>query len=126
VAKATRSGLAPGSDGEARCFWCAGDPLYEAYHDDEWGFPVGDDVRLFEKICLESAVNDARRTLELVEARGSLALHLWEFEPSAGERPKRITWPALGRLTETPASRALSKDLRKCGFSLVGPPPCTR
>src|SRR5215831_7197188 len=53
MAKATRDGLATGSDGSVRCFWCAGDPLYESYHDREWGFPVSDDVRLFEKICLE-------------------------------------------------------------------------
>jgi len=37
----------------ARCFWGNSDPLYGPYHDDEWGFPVDDDVRLFEKICLE-------------------------------------------------------------------------
>ena len=36
-----------------RCWWCSGDRLYEAYHDQEWGFPVDDDYRLFEKICLE-------------------------------------------------------------------------
>ena len=165
-----------GSDGDVRCFWCAGDPLYESYHDAEWGFPVRDDVRLFEKICLEgfqaglswitvlrkreafrrafrgfdpervarmgsrhidrllgdasiirhkakleSAVNNAKRTLELIEERGSLAAHFWDFEPDARERPKRITWPALGRITESPASRALSKDLRQRGFSFVGP-----
>lgn len=176
MAKATRDGLAPGSDGEIRCFWCAGDALYEAYHDREWGFPVRDDVRLFEKICLEgfqaglswltvlrkresfrrafhgfdpervarmparsidrllgdasiirhrakleSAVNNARRALELIATRGSLAAYLWSFQPDAGERPKRITWPALGKLTESPASRALSKDLRQRGFSFVGP-----
>jgi len=153
-----------------------GDPLYEAYHDGEWGFPVRDDVRLFEKICLEgfqaglswlivlrkreafrrafhgfepqrvarmparsierllgdasiirhrakleSAVNNARRALEVIEERGSLAAYLWSFEPGAEERPKRITWPSLGKLTESPASRALSKDLRRRGFSFVGP-----
>jgi DNA-3-methyladenine glycosylase I len=176
VAKATASGLAVGSDGAPRCFWCAGDPLYESYHDREWGLPVRDDLRLFEKICLEgfqaglswltvlrkresfrrafhgfdpqrvarmngrsiarlladpgiirhkgkleSAVNNARRTLELIEARGSLAAHLWDFEPEARERPKRITLPALRRLTESRASQALSKDLRQRGFSFVGP-----
>ena len=42
-----------GDDGIARCWWCAGDPLYESYHDDEWGRPVKDDVRLFEKLSLE-------------------------------------------------------------------------
>ena len=36
-----------------RCAWCGDDPLYVAYHDREWGFPVADDRRLFEKICLE-------------------------------------------------------------------------
>jgi DNA-3-methyladenine glycosylase I len=42
-----------GSDGRQRCRWCAATPEYEAYHDREWGFPVVDDTRLFEKICLE-------------------------------------------------------------------------
>lgn len=40
-------------DGRARCRWCAGAPEFLAYHDHEWGFPVADDTRLFEKICLE-------------------------------------------------------------------------
>lgn len=42
-----------GADGLLRCFWCAGAPDYVAYHDREWGFPVSDDRRLFEKLCLE-------------------------------------------------------------------------
>jgi DNA-3-methyladenine glycosylase I len=37
----------------ARCHWCGEIPEYQHYHDTEWGFPVGDDRRLFEKICLE-------------------------------------------------------------------------
>lgn len=41
------------TDAQARCPWCGEDPLYVAYHDDEWGRPVADDTRLFEKICLE-------------------------------------------------------------------------
>lgn len=40
-------------DGIARCRWATSDPLYVAYHDEEWGRPVGDDVRLFEKLVLE-------------------------------------------------------------------------
>src|SRR5437016_1944118 len=36
-----------------RCAWCGDDPEYMRYHDDEWGLPVTDDVRLFEKLCLE-------------------------------------------------------------------------
>ncbi|MGH1397743.1 MAG: DNA-3-methyladenine glycosylase I [Alphaproteobacteria bacterium] len=46
-------GLIIGADGKARCWWCGDDPLYVRYHDEEWGKPVTDDVRLFEKICLE-------------------------------------------------------------------------
>ena len=42
-----------GGDGVARCEWCVGDDLYEQYHDLEWGRPVADDTRLFEKLCLE-------------------------------------------------------------------------
>ncbi len=41
------------TDGTRRCWWCAADPLYVKYHDLEWGVPVDDDQRLFEKICLE-------------------------------------------------------------------------
>ncbi|MEO0411028.1 MAG: DNA-3-methyladenine glycosylase I [Pseudomonadota bacterium] len=47
------SGLITGQDGQQRCWWCGADPQYVAYHDTEWGFPVTDDTRLFEKICLE-------------------------------------------------------------------------
>ena len=43
----------PGDDGLARCGWCLGSDDYVAYHDGEWGRPVVDDVRLFEKVCLE-------------------------------------------------------------------------
>jgi len=42
-----------GPDGKTRCAWCAATPGYMAYHDAEWGFPVADDRRLFEKLCLE-------------------------------------------------------------------------
>lgn len=41
------------ADGKTRCKWCDAAPEFVAYHDREWGFPVGDDRRLFEKICLE-------------------------------------------------------------------------
>ena len=43
----------PGPDGRHRCRWCLASPDYLRYHDTEWGFPVADDRRLFEKICLE-------------------------------------------------------------------------
>jgi DNA-3-methyladenine glycosylase I len=43
----------PGPDGVLRCGWSVANDDYVAYHDTEWGFPVGDDQRLFEKLCLE-------------------------------------------------------------------------
>ncbi|HMN20171.1 MAG TPA: DNA-3-methyladenine glycosylase I [Ottowia sp.] len=43
----------PGPDGLERCGWCLATPQYLAYHDTEWGFPVTEDRRLFEKLCLE-------------------------------------------------------------------------
>jgi DNA-3-methyladenine glycosylase I len=46
-------GLITGKDGKHRCWWCGDDPLYVHYHDTEWGRPVTNDIRLFEKICLE-------------------------------------------------------------------------
>ena len=46
-------GIVIGDHGRARCWWATGDPLYRPYHDDEWGHPVRDDTRLFEKLCLE-------------------------------------------------------------------------
>ncbi len=46
-------GIVVGDDGVARCSWGESTPDYRAYHDHEWGFPVSDDVRLFEKLSLE-------------------------------------------------------------------------
>ncbi|MDD7973743.1 DNA-3-methyladenine glycosylase I [Roseinatronobacter alkalisoli] len=48
------SATIPGPDGRPRCRWCAAAPEFFDYHDREWGFPVTDDTRLFEKLCLES------------------------------------------------------------------------
>ena len=47
------SGTIKGADGKPRCEWSGAAPDYPVYHDTEWGFPVDDDIRLFEKICLE-------------------------------------------------------------------------
>jgi DNA-3-methyladenine glycosylase I len=49
----TEAGVVTGEDGVARCWWGDSAPEYRAYHDTEWGFPVSDDVRLFEKLSLE-------------------------------------------------------------------------
>jgi len=155
-------------DGVARCAWGDSTPEYRSYHDAEWGFPVGDDVRLFEKLCLEgfqaglswltilrkreafragfagfdfervarfgpreverllgdagivrhrgkieSTVNNAQRAVELVEAEGSLAAFVWSFEPD------RADGPSVEAQTEE--SRALAKELKRRGWTFVGP-----
>ncbi|MBV1909633.1 MAG: DNA-3-methyladenine glycosylase I [Kangiellaceae bacterium] len=43
-----------GEDGKTRCSWCSATEQYIDYHDNEWGYPVDEDIRLFEKVCLES------------------------------------------------------------------------
>jgi DNA-3-methyladenine glycosylase I len=62
---------------------------------------------------IESTIHNARRARELVEEQGSLAAYFWSFEPARGARPKR--------LTQTPESIALSKDLKRRGWTYVGP-----
>lgn len=49
-----QTGVVTGDDGIPRCWWGVGDPAYRRYHDLEWGRPVADDRRLFEKLCLEA------------------------------------------------------------------------
>ena len=170
------SGLFQAEDGALRCLWCRATPAYRDYHDREWGFPVTDDRRLFEKICLEgfqaglswltilnkresfrrgfagfdaervaafdatdvarlladagivrhrgkieSTINNARRLLELKREVGSLAAHVWSFEPGPSSRPRRLTWPALKATVTSIESIALSKDLKKRGWTFVGP-----
>ncbi|MEM7228203.1 MAG: DNA-3-methyladenine glycosylase I [Planctomycetota bacterium] len=170
------NGLHTCDDNHARCWWCGDDPEYIAYHDTEWGVPVDDDVRLFEKICLEgfqsglswltilrkrenfrdafdgfdftriarytpkrveklltnagivrhrgkieSVINNAKRMPALCDEFGSLAAFAWSFEPAPDDRPASITVDRLPELTRTPASTALSKALRKRGWSFVGP-----
>ena len=169
-------GLVRGDDGLARCWWGASTPDYAAYHDEEWGWPVHDDVRLFEKICLEgfqsglswltilrkrenfrkafagfdyqqvarfnqrsverllkdagivrhrgkieSTINNAKRAIDLAEEYGSLSAFFWEHRPPADERPRRMTKSALMKLSKTPTSAALSKELKRRGWSFVGP-----
>jgi DNA-3-methyladenine glycosylase I len=155
-----------------RCGWAGSDPLYQHYHDREWGRPVTDDNRLFEKLCLEgfqsglswitilrkrenfraafhgfeidrvaamdeadierllldagiirhrgkiaSTINNARRTQAIRAEFGSLATYIWRFEPERARGPIRP-----GEIpSETEMSRQLSKDLKRRGFSFVGP-----
>lgn len=70
---------------------------------------------------IESTINNAKRALELMESHGSLASYFWGFEPDPRSRPKRITRAALIAMTTSPASVAMSKDLKKRGWTFVGP-----
>lgn len=159
-----------------RCSWPGEDPLYVKYHDVEWGRPVIDDTRLFEKICLEgfqaglswitilrkrehfrtafsgfdpaqvarftardvrrllkndgivrhrgkieSTINNAKRALALIEEKGSLAAYFWSWEPAPTDRPRKMTRAELIKMTTSPQSIAMSKDLKARGWSFVGP-----
>ncbi len=73
---------------------------------------------------IESTINNARRALELAEEHGSLAAYFWSFEPPPAVRPKRIDKATLMGLAKTPESAALSKDLKRRGWSFVGPTTC--
>ncbi|MCA3218297.1 MAG: DNA-3-methyladenine glycosylase I [Burkholderiales bacterium] len=70
---------------------------------------------------IESAINNAHRASDIVEELGSLAAYVWSFEPEAADRPARLTWATLRSLTMSPESVALSRDLKRRGFSFVGP-----
>jgi DNA-3-methyladenine glycosylase I len=70
---------------------------------------------------IESTINNAKRCADLVDEFGSLSTFVWRFEPDPKTRPKRLTWDALRAMPTTPESIALSKDLRKRGWSFVGP-----
>jgi DNA-3-methyladenine glycosylase I len=170
------AGLVEGSDGVTRCAWPGNLPDYLHYHDREWGRPVADDRRLFEKICLEgfqsglswltilrkrenfrtafagfdfdriaefteadverllqdagiirhrgkivSTINNARRAQELVAEAGSLAAWFWRFEPGADERPEKVDLAHLRANPTTAVSVRISKELKKRGWTFVGP-----
>jgi DNA-3-methyladenine glycosylase I len=166
------SEVAFGADGLTRCPWAISTPEYQLYHDQEWGRPVGDDNRIYEKLCLEgfqsglswltilrkrdgfrkafagfdpdvvarfgtgdverllsdpaivrnrskilATINNAQATVRLRQAGTSLATLVWAHEPPAERPPDGLeAVPAF-----TPASNALSAELRKKGFRFVGP-----
>jgi DNA-3-methyladenine glycosylase I len=70
---------------------------------------------------IESTIHNARLACDLADELGSLAAYVWRFEPEPATRPSRFTWATVRAMPTTPASVALSKDLRKRGFSFVGP-----
>jgi DNA-3-methyladenine glycosylase I len=74
----------PGPDGKARCRWCAIAPEFLPYHDGEWGFPVGDDHRLFEKLCLEGFQSGLSwRTILAKRENFRAAFHDFDFDKVA-------------------------------------------
>ena len=70
---------------------------------------------------IESTINNAKRVLELRAEFGSLREYVWRHAPAAGTRPKRMTLAALRAASTSPKSIAMSKDLKKRGWSFVGP-----
>jgi DNA-3-methyladenine glycosylase I len=68
-----------------------------------------------------STINNAQRAQQLRDEFGTLANYFWQFEPDPSARPSQITHQTLSVLTTSPQSIALSKDLRKRGWSFVGP-----
>lgn len=71
-------------DGQPRCQWCGGAPEFLPYHDNEWGFPVDDDQRLFEKICLESFQSGLSwRTILNKRENFRTAFHRFDFHQVA-------------------------------------------
>ncbi len=73
-----------GPDGETRCQWCGAAPEFLAYHDNEWGFPVDDDRRLFEKLCLESFQSGLSwRTILAKRENFRAAFHGFDFNKIA-------------------------------------------
>ena len=87
-----------GTDGKARCRWCAAAPEFLGYHDTEWGFPVGDDHRLFEKLSLEGFQSGLSwRTILAKRENFRAAFHGFDFD-------------RIARFTERDVARLLKDD----------------
>jgi DNA-3-methyladenine glycosylase I len=70
---------------------------------------------------IEATVNNARRAADLIDQFGSLARYVWGFEPSPRSRPRAVDHATLTQLTTSDEATAMSKDLRRRGWSFVGP-----
>ena len=79
------NGLITGEDGKPRCWWHGSDPLYLAYHDNEWGRPQADDRRLFEKLCLEG-FQSGLSWLTILRKRENFRRAFAGFDPAAVAR----------------------------------------
>jgi DNA-3-methyladenine glycosylase I len=83
-----------GPDGKLRCSWCGAAPEFLDYHDKEWGFPVDDDQRLFEKLCLEGFQSGLSwRTILAKRENFRAAFHDFDFDVVA-----RFTQRDINRL----------------------------
>lgn len=81
ITTTARPDLVTGDDGRARCAWGAGDPLYVAYHDDEWGRPLRDEQALFGLLCLE-AFQSGLSWLTILRKRPAFAAAFDGFDPA--------------------------------------------
>src|ERR671911_31161 len=79
------AGLVEGSDGVTRCGWPGNLPDYLHYHDHEWGRPVADDIRLFEKICLEG-FQSGLSWLTILRKRENFRRAFKDFDPAVVAR----------------------------------------
>src|SRR5688500_17359223 len=85
------SATIPGPDGKPRCRWCAAAPEFFAYHDAEWGFPVSDDRRLCEKLCLEGFQSGLSwRTILAKRQNFRNAFHDFDFDRIARYTEKDV------------------------------------
>lgn len=85
----SKTWMAP--DGKPRCHWCSATPEYLAYHDDEWGQPVADDRRLFEKLSLEGFQSGLSwRTILAKRENFRAAFHGFDFERVARYTPRDV------------------------------------
>lgn len=81
-----------GPDGRHRCRWCGGAPEFLDYHDREWGFPVRDDRRLFEKLCLEGFQSGLSwRTILAKRANFRAAFRNFDFDEVARFTQRDVT-----------------------------------
>jgi DNA-3-methyladenine glycosylase I len=80
-----------GADGKPRCSWCAAAPEFPAYQDTEWGFPVADDRRLFEKLSLEGFQSGLSwRTILAKRANFRAVFHEFDFDRIARFTPRDV------------------------------------
>lgn len=87
------------SSKERRCGWCLGDPLYETYHDTEWGLPLFDDRKLFEFLILEGA-QAGLSWITVLKKREGYRQAFDDFDP---EKIARYTPKKIEKLLQNPA-----------------------